>query len=101
PGYDLVVFGFLDSQALSSYMSNLRLDGYIYTVEGLRRAFHLLNSDGLMSIAFAVSRSWLAPKLWGMLFQATGKEPIAYVDGARLILCASSGQSPVAPNQIG
>jgi len=34
-----------------------------------------------------------------MLFQATGKEPILYVDGARLILCASNG-SPVTPNRI-
>jgi len=99
PGYDLITFGFLDSQALSNYMNNLRLDGYIYTVEGLRRAFGLLNSDGLLSIAFATSRSWLAPKLWTMLYQATGKEPIAYVDGARLIVCASKG-SPVAPNRI-
>ena len=28
PGYDLVVFGFLDSQALSSSMANIRLDGF-------------------------------------------------------------------------
>src|ERR1017187_3244420 len=35
PGYDLVVFGFLDSQALFSTMNNVRLDGYVYTVESM------------------------------------------------------------------
>jgi len=38
-GYDLVAFGYLDSQALFSSMSNLRLDGYVYTVESIRAAF--------------------------------------------------------------
>ncbi len=35
-GYDMVVFGFLDSQTLFSSMSNIRLDGYIYTVQSMQ-----------------------------------------------------------------
>ncbi|SIO21979.1 Spermine/spermidine synthase [Singulisphaera sp. GP187] len=50
PGYDLVVFGFLDSQALFTSMSNLRLDGFTYTVESLRTAYRLLNDGGMLSL---------------------------------------------------
>ncbi len=39
PGYDLVVFGLLDSQGLFSSMANIRLDGFVYTVEGFRSAW--------------------------------------------------------------
>ncbi len=48
PGYDVVVFGFLDSQALFSTMNNVRLDGYVYTVESMRSAFGLLNEHGML-----------------------------------------------------
>ena len=54
PGYDMVVFGFLDSQALFSTMNNVRLDGYVYTVESIRSAYALLNDKGLLALSFAL-----------------------------------------------
>ena len=59
PGYDLVVFGFLDSQALFSTMNNVRLDGYVYTVESMRSAFRLLNDQGMLTLSFFLGRPWL------------------------------------------
>ncbi|HKA33159.1 MAG TPA: hypothetical protein VKH64_08100 [Candidatus Binatia bacterium] len=50
--YDMVVFGFLDSQGLFSHMSNIRLDGYVYTRESFREAFGLLRDGGLLSVSF-------------------------------------------------
>lgn len=88
PGYDLVVFGFLDSQALFTSMSNLRLDGFTYTVESLRTAYRLLNDDGMLSLSFAVARPWLAEKIIQMVANATGTTPIVYMDGGQLIVCA-------------
>src|SRR5262249_18814864 len=80
PGYDLVVFGYLDSQALFSYMTNVRLDGFVYTVESLRSAYGLLNDDGAMVLSFGAPRPWLADKLLGMIIEATGRQPIVYLD---------------------
>ena len=88
PGYDLVVFGFLDSQALFTSMSNLRLDGFTYTVESLQTAYRLLNDDGMLSLSFAVARPWLADKLILMVAEATGTTPLVYMDGGQLIVCA-------------
>jgi hypothetical protein len=81
PGYDLVVFGLLDSQALFSSMANIRLDGFVYTVEGIRAAWRLLNDRGVLSLAFGTtSRTWLAGKLYRMVTEATGQEPRAYAE---------------------
>lgn len=64
PVYDRIVYGRLDSQALSSSMTNLRLDGFVYTVEGFRAAWKALTPDGAPSVAFFVGASeWLAWKL--------------------------------------
>jgi hypothetical protein len=79
PGYDLVTFGLLDSHGLFSSMANIRLDGFVYTVEGIRRAWRLVNDGGVLSLAFATSgRPWLGGKLYRMVTEATGREPRVY-----------------------
>jgi hypothetical protein len=89
PGYDLVAFGFLDSQALFSSMNNVRLDGYVYTVESIRSAYGLLKEHGMLSLSFFLGRQWLGPKLYGLVEEATGRKPAMFLDGTgqRLILC--------------
>jgi predicted membrane-bound spermidine synthase len=78
-GYDLITFGLLDSHGLFSSMANIRLDGFVYTVEGIRSAWNLLNERGVLSLAFATtSRPWLAGKLYGMVQEATGRAPRVY-----------------------
>ncbi|MFI5349071.1 MAG: spermidine synthase [Elusimicrobiota bacterium] len=100
-GYDRVIFGFLDSQALFSQMSDIRLDGYVYTVESMRRAYALLGDDGMLAVSFMAGREWLADKLVRMLRDATGRLPIIYVSGGQVILCAPRGAIPEAPANIG
>jgi predicted membrane-bound spermidine synthase len=79
PGYDLVIFGLLDSHGLFSSMANIRLDGFVYTVEGFRSAWRLLNDRGVLSLAFGTSsRPWLGGKLYRMVTEATGRQPRVY-----------------------
>jgi hypothetical protein len=101
PGYDLVAFGFLDSQALFSSMNNVRLDGYVYTVESLRTAFGLLNDKGVLTLSFALGRPWLGPKLYQLLKAATGREPVLYfAQGDELIACVPKDPAEVLPAKI-
>ncbi len=100
PGYDLVVFGFLDSQALFSTMNNVRLDGYVYTVEGMRSAFRLLNDQGMLAVSFLLGRPWLGPKLYELLAEATGREPALYLDRDTLILCVAKDPHVVLPARV-
>jgi hypothetical protein len=98
PGYDVVAFGYLDSQAMFSNMNNVRLDGYVYTVESIRSAFRLLNDHGMLCLSFALGKPWLGPKLFQMVEQGTGREPAMYLDsanGGQMILCV--GKDPALP----
>lgn len=99
-GYDVVVFPFLDSQALFSSMANIRLDGFVYTVEAMRSAYGLVGDDGVMVVAFYVSgKDWLARKLVGMVREASGVEPVVYGDGGSVVVCVSKGRAipPLGP----
>jgi hypothetical protein len=79
PDYDLIAFGFLASHDLFSSMANIRLDGFVYTMEGIRAAWRLLNDDGVLTLTVATTtRPWLRGKLYRTMAQATGREPRAY-----------------------
>ncbi|MCP4708254.1 MAG: hypothetical protein GY869_06490, partial [Planctomycetes bacterium] len=96
--YDLIVFGFLDSQALFSAMSNIRLDGFVYTVESMRTAYNRLSDNGMLAISFYIAKKrWLADKLIEMVREATGKNPVSYFDGDKLIVCAYRSDKPPTP----
>jgi len=99
-GYDLVVFGYLDSQALFSCMSNLRLDGFVYTVESIRSAYSLLNDHGMLSLSFGFSQPWLASKLYRMVAEGTARTPLLYVSSGQIILCVARGEYPPPPPAV-
>ena len=50
--YDLIVYGLLDSHTLLSQGSSVRLDSFVYTIEGLREARNRLKPDGVISLSF-------------------------------------------------
>jgi len=100
-GYDMVVFGFLDSQTLFSSMSNIRLDGYIYTVQSMQSAFGLLNENGVLSLSFMAGREWLARKLVRMVALATNQMPVMYESQGQVVICAFRGQHADPPAQYG
>ncbi len=89
--FDLVAFGFLDSQALFSYGANVRLDGYIYTVESFRQAFSHVREGGVMAIWFFGGREWLVRKLARMVTEATGTRPLVYLKPGSLAILAPKG----------
>lgn len=99
--YDLIVFGFLDSQALFSSFSSIRLDGYVYTVESLRAAFSCLDDDGVISLSFFVGdQTWLSHKLCTMVEKAVGEEPLVYFDGSQITLIAQKNPIQNPPKTL-
>ncbi|MDB6093478.1 MAG: speE 2 [Verrucomicrobia bacterium] len=89
--FDLVAFGYLDSQALFSYGANVRLDGYIYTVESFRQAYRHVREGGVMAVWFFGGREWLMRKLAHMVTEATGSEPLVYMNHGALAIIAPKG----------
>lgn len=76
--YDLVVFGTLDSMTRLSALSNVRLDNFVYTLEGVQAAKARLNPEGGLVMYFMVSREHISRHLFGMLATAFGEMPMVH-----------------------
>jgi SAM-dependent methyltransferase len=98
PGpYDLIVFGYLDSQSLFSSMTNLRMDSYIYTTESMRAAYEKLAPGGVMALSFAVPNAWLPNKLIQMVREGTGRVPLVYARQGTVVICVIKPPAPGQP----
>jgi spermidine synthase len=76
--YDLIVYGVLDSHTALSHASNLRVDSYVYTREGIAEAYKLLKPDGVLSISFTLVNDALGFKLSKILRELPGAgKPLA------------------------
>ncbi len=74
--YDLVLFGLLDSQQVLSAFGSVRLDNFVYTVEGMRDAFARVTPNGLLVVTFELFQPWMGDRIAAVLEQATGHQPI-------------------------
>ena len=89
--FDVVCYGLLDSHALFSSMSSLRLDNFVYTREGLADAWAHVADDGVLSVSHSVfAGDWIFKRMVGMVREATGIDPIVvrhhYDDGATFLV---------------
>jgi SAM-dependent methyltransferase len=76
--FDLIVFSLLDSHTTTSHFTNIRIDNYVYTREALQRARRLLKPDGLFIVKFQVDTPWIAGRLFGLMKDAFGQDPIQF-----------------------
>ncbi len=75
--YDVVCYGLVDSHAMFSAMSTLRLDNYLYTVEGIRSGWRHVAPGGLLSVSFSVAAgAWMVERLNNVITEATGRAPV-------------------------
>ena len=101
--FDLVVYGMLDSHTLLSQGSSVRLDSFVYTVEGLREARARLKPDGMLSLSFSVLSDALGRKIYLMLQQAfDGRPPICLEAGfgGSIIFLESDNEKWAIPPQL-
>jgi MFS family permease len=75
--FDVISYGLLDSHAMFSAMSSLRLDNYVYTVEGIRAGWEHVREGGILSISFStVAGPWIEHRLMRTIREATGLTPV-------------------------
>ena len=100
--YDMVVFGFLDSQSLLSQMSSIRLDGYVYTTESFAETFKLIRPGGLLSVSFfSGGHLWLLDRLIAMVRSATGALPLIFTrPTGQVIILAPKGFKAAVPADL-
>ncbi len=80
--FDVVCYGLLDSHAMFSAMSSLRLDNFVYTVEGVRAGWAHVAPGGVLAISFSVfAGDWMTQRFARLIRAATGLEPILVMHG--------------------
>lgn len=93
--FDIVCYGLLDSHAMSSAMSTLRLDNYVYTEEGIRSGWNRVGPRGHLSLSMScVAGDWFFNRIYWTIAKATGKAPRAFyspIHGAVTFIVARDG----------
>ena len=74
--YEMIVYGLLDSQTNLSSKGGIRLDSYVFTIEAFKEAKNILTDDGIMYLSFFVQAPELGLKLYKMLEEVFGYEPL-------------------------
>ncbi len=74
--YQLIVFGTLDSMTRLSALSNVRLDNFVYTLEGARAARECLEPDGGVVLYFTVKHNYIHNHMLGILGAAFAQVPL-------------------------
>lgn len=74
--YDLVLFGLLDSYQVISAFGAVRLDNFVYTIEGMRDAYARVKQDGILATTFELYEPWIGQRISGVLETATGQKPM-------------------------
>src|ERR1019366_5698301 len=79
--YDVVCYGLLDSHAMASAMSTLRLDNYVYTEEGIRAAWQHVADGGHLSLSIScLAGQWFFERVYWTIAKATGRQPVAFLN---------------------
>jgi spermidine synthase len=73
--FDTVIYGLLDSHTNLGAMTNVRLDSFVYTVEGFRDAVNRLSDNGLLIVSYLVLDPRQGDKLFAMLRDAYPQQP--------------------------
>ncbi|MCK9555113.1 hypothetical protein M0R36_04785 [bacterium] len=76
--YDLIVFGTLDSQTQLSALSNVRLDNFVYTMEGIKAAKERLAENGGMIMYFMVGKQFILQRIIALSAEIFGETPVIY-----------------------
>ncbi|HEX2860603.1 MAG TPA: class I SAM-dependent methyltransferase [Lacunisphaera sp.] len=102
--FDVVCYGLLDSHAMSSAMSTLRLDNYVYTEEGIRAAWQRVKPQGHLSLSLAcTSGQWFVDRLYWTITKATGREPFARhspLHGGTVTFIVARDDAPLDFNEL-
>jgi hypothetical protein len=74
--FDLVLFGWLDSQQVLSAFGSVRLDNFVYTIEGMRDAYARVKPNGMLVVTFRLFQPWMGQRIRDVLREATGQTPV-------------------------
>lgn len=74
--YNLIIFALPDSTILTTSLSNLRLESYLFTLESFQQVKTHLTDDGLFVLYNYYRAPWLIDKIANMLEETFDRKPL-------------------------
>src|SRR5262249_262950 len=94
--FDTVVYGLLDSHTNLGAMTNVRLDSFVYTLQGFEEAVARLTDRGLLVVSYLVLDQSQGHRLYAMLRDAyPEQQPRAFVGAFGSIFVTGPGLKEV------
>lgn len=89
--YDLIIFALPDSAILSTQLSSLRLESYLFTLEAFRQVKNHLAEDGVFVLYNFYREPWLVDKIAVMLKETFASPPLVvqHADNLAVFLAGS------------
>ncbi len=81
--FDLIIFALPDSLTLTSSITSLRLESFLFTQDSLAAARSALAPDGVLVLYNYYRESWLIEKLAGMVTRAFGRDSFVSTYGGQ------------------
>lgn len=101
--FDMIIYGLLDSHTNLGAMTNVRLDSFVYTLEGFQEAITCLNPNGLLVVTYHTLADSQVTKLYRMLEEAyTESKPAVYatLGGMTYVTGPGAQQVSEAPDYV-
>jgi hypothetical protein len=74
--YDAVVYGVLDSHTQLSQGTSVRIDSFVYTLEGFREGYARLKDGGIFYVSFALLSESQGGRILAMMKELSGGDPL-------------------------
>lgn len=101
--YDLIVYALPDSAILSSNLSSIRLESYLFTIDAFGQARRHLTTNGVFVLYNYYRTTWLIDKIADMLSRTFGYPPITrhYNDNLAVFMTGPKTQQENMTMNIG
>ncbi|MDP2736506.1 MAG: methyltransferase domain-containing protein [bacterium] len=76
--YDIVIMGLADSHTLTSSLTDVRLDHYLYTEESFAEIKRILKPDGLLFVTFNSFQPWIGERINQTIVQVFKHKPLVF-----------------------
>ncbi|MGE3808822.1 MAG: methyltransferase domain-containing protein, partial [Gemmataceae bacterium] len=73
--FDTIIYGLLDSHTNLGAMSNVRVDSFVYTLEGFQEALARLKPEGMLIVSYTILDGHQGERLYAMLRAAYPQQP--------------------------
>ncbi len=97
--FDVIIYGLVDSHGLFSTYSSVRLESFLYTLEGISAGARRLKPGGYLVLSFAAIHPWMKHRIVTLVKRVFGDAAL-YVNRSAFMVVAGTDLSKLPPGEF-